>query len=226
MANGRIRFLQRTATRAACGSSLLLGLVACSSGQDDTTGGGDGGGQVTSEWQSYCVATFVQDYTVVDVFGDTLFHVKAGSEYLVLDYSEWSGEPEATLAYLSAAGPYDFDVATTGAPFTSNCDLENATGYYAAFTDVTVYQDEALTTPLCELTAGTAEPLDGSSMAGSSLVMTDDIDLNGPSTYEIYLNSFSARCGGADTGFVSVPETRVLGVYTWLVPIQVVLGPS
>jgi hypothetical protein len=56
--------------------------------------------------------------------------------------------------------------------------------------------------------------------AGSSATT---FSLGGPQTYDILLNVFSATCGGANHGYVSVPETQVLGVNTWLVPIDVVL---
>ena len=51
-------------------------------------------------------------------------------------------------------------------------------------------------------------------------------NLSGPTTYEIYLNAFSGSCGGADSGYVSVPETRLLGFHSWLIPINVVVGPA
>jgi len=120
------------------------------------------------------------------------------------------------------AGRVDAD-ASGVFPFTSTCAPDSNVSYYAAFTNVTVFSDEALTTKICDLVGGTALPAVGSSrgymLAGSG-------SLNGPATYQIYLNAFSAQCGGNDAGYISVPQTEIFGTHTWLVPVIDIIGPN
>jgi len=99
-----------------------------------------GSGQVTDEWSSYCVATFTRDIAIADMGGDVAFTARTGEKYLLTDYNTSGGQPQAKIAYLTAAGPDIYDVPMTGAvPFTSNCTIDKTVQYYAVFTDVTVY---------------------------------------------------------------------------------------
>ena len=129
--------------------------------------------------------------------------------------------------YLTPDGPDTFEIGvaagTQAFPFTSNCTPGDVTEYYAVFTDVGVYDSVELSTKLCDLSAGSVVPRDGASMAGYA---TAGGGLSGPATYQVMLNAFSDRCGGASEGYVSVPETEVLGSTTWLVPIIVIIGPE
>lgn len=212
-----------------CG--LVFGLNACSGGDDGGPGGanGSGTGTVTDEWSSYCVATFTQDYQVTDFFDDVLFTAHAGDQFLMSEYAERFDTDAATLLYLTPAGPYDLEFeAALGSgdfPFISNCEFGQAVEYMAVFDDVSVYETEDLTNTLCNLSAGTVVPRDTTALAGYGVTSTE-FSLTGPETYEVYLNTLAAQCGDAERGYVSVPQTTVLGTHTWLVPIRVVLGPS
>jgi len=133
-------------------------------------------------------------------------------------------EPRAEFIYLNADGPDTFEVpmnASGGWPFTSNCEINMGVPYYAVFNDVTVYGDEQLTTTICSLTAGTVVQSQGGGFA-----LVGGITFEGPATYEVFLAGMSAQCGGADSGFISVPQTRSLGAYTHLVPIRGIIGPN
>lgn len=194
-------------------------LVACGS----NSGESNGSGQVTDEWSSYCVATFTRDVAIADM-GSVAFTARTGERYLLTDYNTFGGEPLAKIAYLTAAGPEIYDVPMTGSvPFTSNCTIDKGIAYYAVFTDVTVYDSEALKNEICSLSAGTVVPLDSTTNAGYS---TTSFNFSGPQTYDVFLNALGTQCGGATDGYVSVDQTTVLGVTTWLVPIVTILKPS
>jgi hypothetical protein len=202
----------------------MLSAASGCGGDDDGGDGQQGAGVVTAPWDAYCVATFSEDTLVLD-FGDPLFTARAGESYLMTSFATFGGETRADMAYLTPKGPYDFTVtaaAGTTLPFTSNCQVDQAKPYQAAFTDVSVFADEALTTKLCDLSAGTVVPA-SSGISGHS---STGLSFNGPETYQVYLNGFSASCGGVETGYVSVPETTAFGVTTWLVPIARIIGPS
>jgi hypothetical protein len=204
---------------AGCGGDRSAGSGA------DATGGGEG--TVTDTWSSYCTATFSQDYTALDVWNEFMFTARVGDEYLMAEYGSSFGEDRASLLYLSAGGPADFEITaasgTQGLPFTSDCELGNTTPYYAVFADVSVYAAEDLATKICDLSAGTVLPRDTSVMAGYSATT---LGFSGDNTFEVYLNVFSAQCGGAEIGYVSVPETTLFGATTWLCPIQSIVGPA
>jgi hypothetical protein len=166
-------------------------------------------GQVTPEWEQYCVATFISDHAVDTGVGSVLFQARAGERYLMAG--------GGSLLYLTPDGPYRFypDPAT----FTSPCS-NNAVAYAAAFTDVTLYASEELTTPLCELTAGTVALLDPAIGLGGN--PKGHADTDGGTVYELWLNSFSQRCSDAETGFVYLPWTSPKGlqVSTYLLPFE------
>jgi hypothetical protein len=129
------------------------------------------------------------------------------------------------MVYLWPGGPEEFEVTaatTADFPFTTACPLNTATSYYAVFENVSVYAEETLSTKLCDLSAGTALPLDRGDSVGYALVT---FELFGPNTYEVFLNVFSAQCGGAVSGFVSVPPVESFDSTTWLVPIIAILHP-
>ena len=197
-------------------------LTACSSG-----GGSTSSGQVTEAWRTYCVATFTQDYAFKDSFGDELVTARKGEAYLMSDFGESFGKDAAELVYLGQAGPSTLDIEVTlgsrAFPFTTSCAFDDTLPYYAVFGNVSVYQSKELTTKLCDLVAGTVVPRDTTQQAGFSAT---NLSLDGPTVYEVYLNAFSARCGGAEVGYVSVPQTQLFGVETWLVPILAIIGPK
>jgi hypothetical protein len=216
----------RRPVSAWCGALSLLHLCvsACGGSGGDTGSGSQANtGQVTDAWRSYCVAKFTANYDARS-FGDPLFTAHAGEEYLMTEYDAVVGH--AGLAYLTAVGPYPFDIDVTGDtpafPLTTNCASASTKSYYAAFTDVTFYATKDLSTKLCAVSAGTALPRDTGTNAGYA---TTTLSFSGPTTYEVQLNAFSAQCG-APSGFVSVPETQVFGTTTWLVPVMVIIGPQ
>ena len=132
------------------------------------------------------------------------------------------GSGETELLYLTGAGPEEFEApGGADAPYTTDCLDGSTTRYIAAFDDVTVYEDEELTSAICELSAGdTAEATGGS---GYSSV---GFELSGPATYSVMLSGFSEQCGGASEGYISVPETKIFGTTTWLVPLRTIEGPA
>ena len=195
-------------------------LVACGSG----SGTSNGSGQVTDQWSGYCVATFTRDVAITDGGSDIAFTARTGEKYLLTDYSTFGDQPQAKIAYLTAAGPDIYDVPMTGAvPFTSNCTIDKTVQYYAVFMDVTVYDSEALKNEICSLSAGSVVHIDTTTNSGYS---STSLSFSGPQTYEVILNALGSQCGGATNGYVSVPQTTVLGVTTWLVPITTILKPS
>ncbi|MBN1611654.1 MAG: hypothetical protein JW940_33775 [Polyangiaceae bacterium] len=221
---------------AACAWSALLLATACGNdpgdGRDgnssaDGGGGGSSTGTVIPPWDSYCVATFTKDYNVKDAFDDTLFTAHAGEAYLMTEFGAGINEDKAVLAYLTAAGPYEFEITapagTHDFPFTTPCEFDNTTAYYGVFSNVSVYSAADLATNICDLSANTVKLRDTSKLSGFSAA---DFALIGPSTYEVFLNVFSSDCGGAESGFVSVPETVALGATTHLVPIVGLIGPA
>ena len=225
---------QRLGGRQQCacfGLTLLLGIVGCGDGSGDDDDGESPGdvstGQITDAWRPYCVATFTSDYEATDTFGDSLFLARRGEEYLMADYGDFIGKDHAELLYLTPKGPASFEIeATAGSrafPFTTSCAFDDTLPYYAAFLDVAVYTTEALTTKLCDLPSGSVLPRNTGAPSGYA---TSNFDFSGPATYELQLNAFSAQCGGAATGYISVPMTRVFDTNTWLVPVIAIVGPK
>lgn len=206
----------------------LLGslLAACGGSDDGDDENSIRGAVVAAPWQSYCTATFTRD-AALDDFGDTI-EVSAGSQFLVADYEDAFGDVRVDLLYVTAGGPYEIELEVASPedlPFTSNCDLPNAAKYYAVFQDLAVYAEAELATKVCDLSAGSVLPMDGSFTFRASVDFS--IDLSGkPQTYEVSLNSFKELCGGGQTGFISVPSTKVLGTTTWLPGIHWILGPA
>jgi hypothetical protein len=128
------------------------------------------------------------------------------------------------MIYLWPGGPEEFDVTaatTADFPFTTTCTPSTAAPYYAAFEDVSVFADEALSKKLCDLKAGVALPRTNSASGYSTVTL----QFSGPNTFEVFLNAFSAQCGGAASGYVSVQPVRSFTSTTWLVPILSVLAP-
>lgn len=215
-----------------CG--LVFGLSACSGGDGDGDGDGssDGSttsGTVTDEWSGYCIATFTQDHQVRDFFDDPLFTAHAGDQFLMSSYGEGFDMDAATLLYLTPKGPYDLEfeapLGSRDFPFTSNCEFGQGVEYMTVFDDVSVYDTEALTNKLCDLSAGTVVPRDTAVFSGYG-VTSSEFDLTGSETYEVFLNTLSPACQNAEKGYISVPQTTVLGIHTWIVPIQIIIGPN
>jgi len=185
----------------------------------------EGPGTITDPWRDFCVATFTEDYPVKNAFMMPLFTARAGEEYLVTYYPE--PFTSARLASLTSTGPYEFDVAPnsdhTAFPFTTDCpDDLAAEKYFAVFTDVSVYAEPELATKLCDLPAGTALPRDDATALGYGLEEAGATT----SIYEIYLNAFSAQCGGAASGYISVPTIQLFGSAYVVVPFRLIPAPN
>lgn len=201
-------------------------VVGCGGSDGDEDGEAPGAGQVTESFREYCVATFTEQRTVMDVFDEPLFTARAGEEYLLAEWGPSFGEDRAEMLYLTPSGPEVFAVTAPegmGLPLESSCEFGETMPYYAAFTDVEVYADAAFAEPLCSLARGSVVPRDTTRGSGYSLVQ---LVFQGPAAYEVMLNGFGAQCGGAERGYVRVPETRLFGTTTWLVPIQGIVGPA
>lgn len=194
---------------------------ACGGGEDDEKKDDDvtasSDGTVTNEWSGYCTATFTKDYQFVDAFGDETFVAEEGEEYLVGRVGDLGDD--ADLLFLTNLGPEEVQVPTgDGSPVEFSCG-EMVETYYAVFTDVTVYETQDLSMPLCELSKGEVASTDG----GTGYFAVDG-GSDGAVIYEVILGGFSEVCG-ASTGFVSVPNINVWGTLTWLVPFHQVTAP-
>jgi hypothetical protein len=154
---------------------------------------------------------------VKDVFQKALLTAHAGEKYLVIRYND----VVATLAYLTPAGPISFDVdagAELTFPFTASCAPNPPHSYFAVFADVSVFAEPQLVTKICDLKNGATVTLDGAKQAGYA---------NAPGAgtsflYEIFLNAFSAQCGGAENGHIRVRSINALGTAQTLVPFEVI----
>jgi hypothetical protein len=227
MGSANTTWMRSSANRAGLGVALLL-LPAC--GGDDSGGSESSAmGAVDETWAGYCVATFTESYSVLDPFDDPVFTANPGEQFLLSSYDGGFGEDQADLIVDTAGGPYDFTISapegTQDFPFTTDCPFGGGQRYYAVFADVSVYAEAELVTPLCQLTRGTVTPLAGGDGVGYAIAGSG-IDFSGPATYEVMLGPYSAQCGDATSGFISVPQTEVFGSTTWLVPFAVILGSS
>lgn len=206
------------------------GSAGASGGETNSGTGGRGGtgdGQVTPPFEQYCVATFTQDYASFDAFGELVFTARAGERYLMGSYGHSFGYV-AEMLFLTPTGPAAFEVelddAGGTAPFVTDCVPDASAPYYAVFMDVTVYAEASMTTELCTLAAGTVLPVDARQNYGFALETFGSG--TEPSIYSIFLNAFSAQCGGAEVGYVATPTTEVFGSTTVLVPITDLIGPA
>jgi len=192
-------------------STALVLLAACggSGGTSAPDGGGEPSGpasegQVTPEWSKYCVATFSADYVVLDVFGDPDLSIEKGARYLLTD----SFDDSARILYLTEGSPIDFEIKDNDA-FKSSCegDVEER---QLAFTDLTVFEDEALTKQACTVKQGAVV---GS--IGFALVTAD--------VYEVTFDD--EFCEGIGTGYIQI-DPVVIGETTYgSPPIATVLVP-
>ena len=203
----------------------VLALTNCGGSDGDSAGDGLAGarGTVTEQWAGFCTGTFTEDTPIVDVFDEPLFTARAGDEFLLSDFSDSFGG-RAEFLYLTGAGPDSFEVqpSAEGAwPFTSDCSINEGVPYYAAFTDVSVFAEQELSTKICDISSGSVLPA-GSSGRGYALAGSS----GDSAIYEVILGPFSAMCQDQARGYISVPHTRSFGSTTWLVPIVGLIGPE
>ena len=207
--------------------TALTTLIACG---DDDAGGSSSGGEVTEAWEAYCIATFTQDYGVIDPFDAPLVQAKSGSRYLMSSNGSAFGTASGVrvgMFYLTPNGPEEFEVEVQSAdelPLTTSCGADRAEQQLlvGVFKDTTVYADEALTQEACTLTEGTVAETSG---GGFSIVGEIDILGSAPTTYQLSLGGLSPMCGDIEQGYVRVNATQIFGYSTYLVPIRTFIGP-
>ena len=206
---------------ASKGGGPSEGKGGASSGSGGSTTSLDytGPGTVTAPWNSYCIATLTADFAALDPLQNPLFTARVGEQYLIeVEFdAHW-----ARLLYLTPVGPLEFDIKTdsTEVPFTSNCGPTQTLSHYANFADVVVYAERQLVTKLCDLTAGTTVPYDASKGRGA----TFDLGADSNDVDKIFLNGFSARCNGADTGYTRAKSVTVSGTLYSVVPFVAIAG--
>jgi len=149
---------------------------------------------------------------------------RAGDEYLVFDRLALVGSGARLLYYLTAHGVGIFavypDPVTEELPFTTNCDWDGGEQMlFGVFDDLAIFADEGLTVKLCELDAGRVMPVsEGDVLGGGPLSESEH-------TFEIGPGPFRGECEGAETGYITVAETTVLGGAAWLEPMATLWGP-
>lgn len=193
---------------------------------DDSSGSGESG-EVPSAFGDFCVATFAEDTDVLDIFGDVELRVKEGERYLLLSYGNDFDPNQATLGYWTEAGPHPVELFKAdnapSFPFTSNCTAGSANEYYAVYADVDLFDDLEFSSRACSLRAGTVVRRDPNLPSGFSIA--SEINLSGPSIYQIELNALAPYCGDAQRGYALVEPTQVLDTTTGIIPIGPLLGP-
>jgi len=179
-----------------------------------------GRGTVTAPWTDFCVATLTADFAVTDSKQEPLFTARTGEQYLIeYEFSEhW-----ARMLYLTPVGPFEFDIKndTDQLPFTSNCGPTSMFSFYGNFVDVSVYAESTLVTKLCDLTAGTIAPYDSSKFHGATVDISPGAS---PDVDKLFLNGFSARCNGADAGYVRRQSVTVSRTTYGLIPFVAIAG--
>lgn len=198
----------------------LFWLAGCSEGGASEGMGGAGNAETTvDDWRDFCVATLTEDYEVLEGNGEGLFTAKAGDEYLV----SWLELDSAGLVYLAPSGAYDFSIETKGGlwPATFSCTRGQTTPYWAVFVSTTAFADSDLTTPLCELEAGTQSAFDSTSASGIT-----SGGMSGAYFYELRGDALGPKCDGALVGYVEAESTRLFGAARLLPPVGMILGPN
>ena len=196
----------------------VLCVGAACSGEDDG-GVPEGGGEVTAPWDGFCVATFGRDYAFVDPFGDVELRVKAGSRYLLADVGGFG--VAATVLYLTKRGPIELGIEVddgAALPFTSSC-TGNTVELVGAFSDVSVYTDEAKSMAACTLAAGSTHE------GGLSYSLISGIFERG-GTYQVSFGGLAAACGGITSGYVSAASVSLGATEYTVLPLASVLGPA
>jgi hypothetical protein len=206
--------------------TLLLALSACGDG----SGGGANGdgdesadgsqGQVTERWEAFCIATFTEDYQVIDPFGDPVLDVAKGERFLLEEYPAIFPE-RATILYLGNGGPVDFEIEVAeGAPFpfTSSCALGAGKSAVGVFADVTVYANASLSDEACTLEAGSV-----TSNARLNYETVSDLD-DDRYVFRFDFAGLEALCGVAD-GYVEAARVQAGSTEYVGLPLATLLEP-
>ena len=203
-------------------TTLVSSLWACGSGGG--SGSSPASGTVTELWADFCVATFTEDYTVVDAFDDTLFTARSGETYLVSGFTDFAGEFRTTLIYLTGQSPIGFEIGAadvTDFPFETNCTRGETTSLLGIFADTTFFRDEGVSEPLCELAEGSI----ATGLLQTRLVSGFDFS-SGPTVYKVSLGEFSEDCDGLEEAYVVVRAINRFGASYFEPPIARVLRPG
>jgi hypothetical protein len=201
----------------------LCGLVAlCACGGDGGDGGGVpvGGGEVRPPWNSACVATFERDYDFIDPFDEVELRVEQGSRYLLADVGGFGAQ--ATVLYLSDAGPIELEVANDAnpPPFSSSCAGGVVEEVVGVFDDLIVYSDQALTMDACTLSEG--DMLLG---GGLSYALVSGVFGSG-GTYQVSFGGLAAACDGLDAGYVAASSIMLGATEYTVLPLASVIRPG
>jgi hypothetical protein len=173
-----------------------------------------------------CIATFTEDYVVLDILGEEEFTAKTDDSFIIKGY--W-GITEAELYYLVDEGAYEFTVEGTGDfftsfPFDTSCSDTMTTNYLGVFKDVVVYSDADRTQEACSLAKGRSAAITTSSTG--FFWISGGFWSSEPIVYKVELNEFSDECGGLTSGYVIAPEAKPFSTTTPLVPILKYISPD
>jgi len=201
-------------------TSLLALVCTTACGGDDAPAPS---GEVAPPWDTYCVATFTEDYDIMG-FDRLTLRINAGETYLVRRL-EIGDRVDPEVVFLGERGVYGLDLALEGKPlpFTSNCASGMTQSYAGAFADVTLYKDADATEVACTLAAGTVWP-----SAGGGYALTGDLtfDPNTPLIYRVNFDGLAGVCGGATEAFMKAYSERVGEKDARTYALSVFLGPA
>lgn len=183
-------------------------------GEDGTTVVPNPDSTLDAPWSSHCTATATRAFQAADTFGDPIYAVKEGEEFVLGDFSVFES---LELIALTDAGPLSFNVEFEDGdmPLELSCDESETKTMIGVFADVTLYLDEALTQEACSLEAGTiAERGEGGFGYAGGGVSED-----GSSTYQLSIAGLSTKCSGHSEVYARVPSVEVDGVWHDLIPV-------
>ena len=174
-------------------------LLACGEAEE-------AGGNVVSEAVKkieLCKATFLENQTIDDFFGDYRFEVSEGDQFVLGD-----AMGRIKMVRETDLGVHLFEFRGDKKAFTSSCEGKDTEAVLGVFADVTVFQDEEMTTELCRLKKGDLAEIGGSwsQSAASSSYGEENV-------YDVSLNGFKEQCGGESYGFVLVKRLGMMNKY-------------
>lgn len=210
-------------SRTRFGRALALGVVAAGLFGCGDDGGSGPSGQVEAPWDAYCVATFTEDFDVLD-FDEVAFTAAKGDAYL-LSSLDFGGRLSPEIYFMGKKGVTDFELEIDPAapPFTSNCAVGMTERRVGVFHDVTVYKDEEASDVACELTAGTTWVSGGGGYGLASDLTFDD---SKPMIYQIEFEGLAEHCNGATEGYIKVYSEVIGSTHTDMMPLGLFIAPA
>ena len=163
-----------------------------------------------------CKATFLEDQTINDFFGDYSFEVSEGDRFVLGD-----ARGRIKMVRETNLGAHLFEFRGDPDAFTSSCEEKETKAMLAVFADVTVFEDEEMTTELCRLKKGDLAEIGGSwsQSAVSSSYGEENV-------YNVSLNGFKEQCGGESYGFVLTKRLGMMNKYMPLLKVKAEHGTS